>query len=57
MSCPGYTPKGIEPCTRDPEHTGPCAHRLKHIAFELTVVVLCVFGMCWLFINIVRCLL
>jgi hypothetical protein len=28
MSCPKYTPPGYAPCTRDPDHDGPCAHPL-----------------------------
>lgn len=29
MTCPGHTPEGYEPCTRSPDHGGPCAHQLK----------------------------
>lgn len=26
MSCPGFTPPGYAPCTRERAHDGPCAH-------------------------------
>lgn len=26
MACPKTTPPGFLPCTRDPDHDGPCAH-------------------------------
>lgn len=26
MSCPRYMPKDYEPCSRPPDHDGPCAH-------------------------------
>lgn len=26
MTCPRYTPAGYGPCTRDPDHDGPCSH-------------------------------
>jgi hypothetical protein len=42
MTCPKFTPPGFLPCTRDPNHDGPCAHpaadpetQLKQIIYDL----------------------